>query len=110
MRRSIDINEKRELVREWDRSGLTSSEFAREHGISASALMAWGREIRGPRQVRSPRRSSDRRIEVVEVRKDEESRESRLEITLVSGRRITVFGTWTPAQLAEIARALETEE
>jgi transposase-like protein len=110
MGKPIDIEQKTELVREWDRSGKTSSEFARSHGVSASALMAWGREIRGPRPVRSLRRQTVSRIEVVELQKDEDRRGARLEITLRGGRRITLFGLWTPAQLAEIARALETNE
>ena|SRR5687768_642766 len=108
MSRSLDDDKKRELVREWDRSGLTSAEFARSHGVSASALMAWGRAIRGP-LPNSRRRPVQRTIEVVEVRKDEGTIEPRIEISLVSGCRLTVFGAWTPALIGELVRTLEGE-
>lgn len=107
MGKQLDPDRKRELVREWDRSGLTSAEFARTHGVSASALMSWGREIRGP--LPSFRKKPvQRAIEVVEVRKDEgPSNEPRIEIGLASGCRLTVFGPWSPALVAELVRALE---
>ena len=105
MRKHLDIEEKRELVREWDRSGLTSSEFARSRGVSASALMLWGRMIRGP-LPNTRRKPVQRSIEVVEVRKAEAT-EPRIEISLASGHRLTIFGVWTPALVVELARALE---
>lgn len=108
MGKAVDEDRKRELVREWDRSGLTSAEFARSHGVSASALMAWGRMIRGPLPT-SRRRPVQRSIEVVEVRKDDAT-EPRIEISLASGCRMILFGAWTPALVAELARALEGEK
>src|SRR5687768_4765786 len=108
MGKSLDIDQKRELVREWDLSGLTSAEFARSHGVSASALMAWGREFRGPLPS-SRRRPVQRTIEVVEVQKNEGTTEPRIEISLASGSRLTLFGAWTPELVAELARALEEE-
>ena len=108
MGKPLDMDQKRELVRAWDRSGQTSSEFARSHGVSASALMAWGRMVRGP--LPSTRRKPvQRSIEVVEVRKDESAAEPRIEIRSPRGSRLTVFGAWTPSQVAELVRALEEE-
>lgn len=108
MGKQLNLDRKRELVLEWDRSGLTSAEFARSHGVSASALMSWGRSIRGPLPS-SRRRPVQRAIEVVEVRKDESTTEPRIEISLATGCRLTVFGAWTAELVAELARALEEE-
>jgi hypothetical protein len=38
------------------------------------------------------------------------SAEPRIEVALINGRRLIMFATWTPAMIAEIAAALESDE
>ena len=73
--------------------------------------MSWGRTIRGP-LPNTRRKPVQRAIEVVEVRKAEaaSTSEPRIEISLASGHRLTMFGPWTPALVVELARALEEQQ
>ena len=110
-RRTEDDPEKRRLVREWDRSGLTAAEFAEPLGIQPETLRAWGRTIRGPLERRSRRRPVPRDVELVEVEGGVSAAfEPRIEVALINGRRLTIFTAWTPKMIAEIAGALEDEE
>src|SRR5687767_4943391 len=105
--------ERRRIVREWDKSGLTAAEFAEPLGIQAETLRIWGRAVRGPLKhwARSRTRPVPRKIELVEVADGVGGEvEPRIEIALINGRRLTLFTTWTPQLIAEIASALEGEK
>lgn len=108
----FENEEKRRLVEEWDRSGLSSEAFGRTRGIRADTLQAWGREVRGPLRRRSRTRLVPRRIEVVEVGpagRETREVERRLEIVLTTGRRLVLFTDWTPKLIAEVAAQLEAD-
>jgi hypothetical protein len=64
--------------------------------------------MRGPLPT-SRRKPAQRSIEVVEVLKDENTAEQRIEIRSLRGSRLTVFGAWTASQIAELVRSLEEE-
>jgi hypothetical protein len=105
--------ERRAIVREWDKSGLTAGEFAEPLGIQANTLRIWGRAVRGPLKhwARSRTRPVPRKVELVEVEGGLSGGvEPRIEIALINGRRLTVFTSWTPKLIAEIASALEGDE
>lgn len=108
--RTSENEEKRRLVEEWDRSGMTASEFASSRGIRGSTLQTWGRAIRGPLRRRSRTRPVPRTLEVVEVGSPARGAESRIEVILASGRRLVVFADWAPERVAHFVAQLETHE
>lgn len=114
-RKTIDDPEKRQLVREWDKSGLTSSVFAASRGIRPEQLQAWGRAIRGPLKTYSKKpkkQSSSRSIELVELVEDvrnESGASVHVDIELRNGRQLSLSGSWTISQLAELVRVLERD-
>ena len=105
--KTSESEEKRRLVEEWDRSGLTSAEFATSRGIQAATLQTWGRAIRGPLRRRSRKRPVPRTLEIVEVGSPARSVEPRIEIILQSGGRLVVFAEWSPERVAQFVAQLE---
>jgi len=114
-RKTISDAEKRQLVREWDESGLTSSMFAASRGIRADQLQAWGRAIRGPLKAypkKSKKPSASRSIELVELVEGVQSESGtsvRVDIELRNGRQLSLSGSWTIPQLVELVRVLEQD-
>jgi hypothetical protein len=112
--RIVDDTEKQRLVEEWDASGLSAAEFGQRRGVRAETLQAWGRAIRGPLRRRRPRtRPMAKSIALVEVASGlpaDSPADRRIEIDLSEGRRLVVHANWTPALIAEIARALEVKQ
>jgi hypothetical protein len=107
--------EKRRLVEEWDRSGLSAETFAGERKIHPMTLRSWGRAIRGPlpRGRRSRRRPVTRKMEFVEVSAPvptEGAPERRIEVIMPSGVRLLMFVDWTPELVAEFAVLLEATQ
>lgn len=106
-------DEKRRVVEEWDRSGLTAAEFAGPRRIHWRTLRSWGRAIRGPlpRGRRSRTRPVTRKLEFVEVGAAwppmRESSEPRIEVIMPSGCRLVMFVDWTPELVAELMVLLE---
>lgn len=107
--RKHEEEEKRRLVEEWDRSGLSADAFGKSRGVRAQTLHRWGREIRGPLRLRSRTRPVPRTLEIVEVGSQRAS-EPRIEVVLTNGRRLVVFSDWTPERVAHLALQLETHE
>lgn len=101
--------EKRRLVEEWDRSGLSSEAFGRARGIRGATLQAWGRAIRG--HLRSAARTGpiSRELELVEIGAPAKEIESRIEIVLLSGRRLVLFSVWNPDLIAHLVARLEQD-
>lgn len=107
----LSKSEKRRLVREWDRSGLTAEAFGEPRGIRGATLRSWGRALRGPlsAQPRSRKRPVAREVELVEVEHVVGAHAGAIEIVLTNQRRLLLTAGLTPAEIAELARALEAE-
>src|SRR4051812_41723256 len=109
--KKYEDKEKRTLVEEWDRSGLSSADFARSRGIRPDLLQAWGRAIRGPLRRRSRTRPVSRALQIVEVgigRPRRDPAVPRVELILNDGRRVLLFADWTPQLMAEFVKSLES--
>lgn len=105
--KTIGDEQKRRLVEEWDRSGLSSDAFGESRGIRGATLQAWGRAIRGP--LRRPQtRPAQRTLEIVELGTAQKRIEPRIELVLASGRRVQLFAEWTPDVVASFIAKLET--
>ena len=108
--KQLTDEEKRRLVEEWDRSGLSAADFAHSHGVHAETLRLWGRAIRGPlRHRRSRTRPVPRTIEIVEVNgaRRTSNDEPRIEVITSSGCRLRLFVDWSPDLVAELIALIE---
>lgn len=104
-------DERQRLVREWGRSGLSASAFAKSRGIHAGTLRAWRRALRDPQGPRAPRRGASHDIEFIELPTLGQTGLSdtpRVELS-VGSRRLTCFSSWSPKELAAFVRALEDD-
>lgn len=80
-------------------------------GRIRATLRSWGRALRGPlgAQPRSRKRPVAREVELVEVERVVGAHAGAIEIVLTNQRRLLLTAGLTPAEIAELARALEAE-
>lgn len=106
------LDERRRLVREWERSSLTAVAFGKLHGIRPATLRTWARALRGPTGSRSRRgRPRVRGLEFLEVPAPvtaSPASEVRVEIAC-GARRLTCTAAFTATDLAALVRALEDQ-
>lgn len=102
-----DSAEKRRLVKEWDKSGLSAPAFAAQRGIHPETLRSWGRAIRGPVERRSRKGPGPREVKLVELPKSETG-DVRVELELGNGRRMVVVGELTTEMIVKLAAAIDS--
>ncbi len=93
----------RRLLETGKQRGLTYAEIAASAGIAPSTLATWAWRIRRERK-QDPARSA----RFVELVPEKDVNGDRVEITLVTGRRISVATSIDRQQLADIVTALES--
>ncbi len=87
-----------EHIDAWNRSGLSASSYAEQHGLKASSLYSWRRGLR----AREARRGSTPRILPVVVEPS-----LACEIALPDGRRLRFPESLPAAQLRAFLDAME---
>jgi len=97
-------------VARWRKSGLNSTEYAREHGLNRSTLLGWS--FKAGATAVQPETSTPARFLPVRVRdcdsvKSVNSSPSHIEIVLGNGRLIRVAGAVDASELARVLAAVE---
>lgn len=93
--------EGRAVVDAWRRSGQSSGEFARRHGLSEVRLLRWSARIAEPAATLPA-------FVPVVVKGDDSMNEARpVEVVLTSGVVVRAAACTSAAWLAELVRALE---
>jgi len=97
-------------IARWRKSGLNSTEYAREHGLNRSTLLGWSFKA-GPAAAQ-PETSTPARFLPVRIRerdsaKSGNSSASQIEIVLTNGRLLRVAGAVDASELARVLAAVE---
>lgn len=102
-----------EVVR-WRRSGLSSAEYAAEHGLNRGRLMWWSWQLGAAAVDRAASRRCTAPAAFVPLRVREENLATEMvapggciEVILGNGRRIRVVGAVDAAGLARVITAVE---
>jgi hypothetical protein len=105
MRASRDEWAKR--VERWKDSGLTAEQFASELGINANTLKFWsykvGKTAAAPARARKASPAPSSLVEVTPA----VVTESRFELELVGGRRVSIPAGFDPTALERLLSVLE---
>lgn len=100
-RREWSDAQKRDIVAETRAAGVTVASVAKLHGLNVGQLHRW---IRDPRFRGEPVEPEFVEIEV-EQSAPPNSKEPRIEITLVGGHRIVIEGIFDPASVVPLVRS-----
>jgi hypothetical protein len=104
----------RQLLGEWEQSGLSQAEFCRRRGIKAVNLAWWKRRLRGspgkPRGGRQRRTRSAGRAAFVELALPSGPGRGGFgyELVLPSGACLRLPGDFDPERVARLVQALAT--
>ena len=92
-----------ELIEAYRASGLTMAEFTRRESLNYTTFVGWMSKQGGPREAGSPIKFAE--VKLASVRQAAAPLGTQLEVRLRDG---TVVAGGTPAQMAEVMRALRS--
>jgi transposase-like protein len=98
----------RQLIDQWQRSGLSVRAFCRRQHLAAPSFYAWRRTLR-QRDGRARPATAPVTFLPVHVRADDTDRDGPppLELVLANGRRLRIPPGYDDAHLRQLLRALE---
>jgi len=98
----------RQLIEQWQRSGLTVGAFCQCHRLAVSSFYAWRRTIVQRDRLTLPSPTPEPVTFLpVHVRHDEAPTQPPLDLVLADGRCLRIPHGFDPAHLRRVLRALE---
>jgi len=95
-----------EMLRAWQRSGLSQAEFCRQRGVNAGTFVWWKRQLQKRAGDAPKRRGRPRQF--VEVRLAGTPSASMYEVVLPRGRSIRVSPQFDPETLSRLIPVVES--
>ena len=93
-RQTPSLSEKIKIVRDYEQSGLSATEYCRQNGIASSTFSKWTRQYA----------AGGEKVSFVEVG---QRPGTECEIKLLNGRQIVIRGEYSPKQVSALVRELE---